>query len=185
MWPATSLHPAGPLLEAGSGAPASPQRQWRNAWIVLAIALALHVTDEALTGFLPVYNGIVTGLRARFAWVPLPTFTFAVWLGGLVLGVGLLLALSPLVARGYGWLRVISYALACLMTGNALGHVAASLLWRSLAPGALSSPILLAAAVRLFVATRRTRRAAGTGAPMRPGAAAGTAVPVDGSPAKA
>jgi hypothetical protein len=41
------------------------------------------VTDEALTGFLPVYNGIVERIRAGHSWIPLPTFTFPVWLGGL------------------------------------------------------------------------------------------------------
>ena len=30
--------------------------QWRVAWVCLALAIGLHVTDEALTGFLPVYN---------------------------------------------------------------------------------------------------------------------------------
>lgn len=52
----------------------------------MALALGLHVTDEALTGFLPVYNGVVEGIRANHPWVPLPTFTFPIWLGGLILG---------------------------------------------------------------------------------------------------
>lgn len=57
---------------------------WRTAWVSLALALALglHVTDETLTGFLPVYNGVVEEIRARHPWVMLPTFTFPVWLGG-------------------------------------------------------------------------------------------------------
>jgi hypothetical protein len=58
--------------------------QWRTAWVALALALGLHVTDEALTGFLPVYNGVVGGIRANHPWVLLPTFTFPVWLGGLI-----------------------------------------------------------------------------------------------------
>lgn len=36
--------------------------QWRAAWVGLALALGLHVTDEALTGFLPVYNQAVEGV---------------------------------------------------------------------------------------------------------------------------
>lgn len=38
--------------------------QWRATWVGLAIALALHVADEALTGFLAVYNEVIVGLRA-------------------------------------------------------------------------------------------------------------------------
>ena len=87
-------------------------RQWRAAWVGLAIALALHVTDEALTGFLPMFNGIVQGVRARHSWVPFPTFTFPVWLGGLILFVVLLLALTPFVSRGKRWIRIVSFVLA-------------------------------------------------------------------------
>ena len=34
------------------------------AWVMMWVALALHVTDEALTGFLSVYNPTVLALRA-------------------------------------------------------------------------------------------------------------------------
>jgi hypothetical protein len=48
----------------------SGQPDWskclRNAWAGLAFALAVHVTDEALTGFLPVYNRIVEEVRSQF-----------------------------------------------------------------------------------------------------------------------
>ncbi len=129
--------------------------QWRAAWVALAIALGLHVADEALTGFLPVYNGIVWEFRARHPWAPLPTFTFPVWLGGLILGVLLLMALTPIVSRGAAWIRVASVVLAVIMTGNALGHLAASVYWGRPAPGAYSSPVLLAAAVALLVTSLR------------------------------
>src|SRR5262245_56259557 len=36
------------------------------AWVLLWTALAVHVTDEALTGFLSVYNPTVRALQARF-----------------------------------------------------------------------------------------------------------------------
>jgi len=131
--------------------------QWRVAWICLALALALHVTDEALTGFLPVYNGVVEAVRGRYPWVPLPTFTFPVWLGGLILGVLLLLALTPLVARGQSWIRVASIVLSIIMIGNALGHAGASLYWGRLAPGVYSSPFLFIAALALFITALRAR----------------------------
>lgn len=131
--------------------------QWRVAWLCLAVALALHVTDEALTGFLPVYNEIVGRIRATHPWVPLPTFTFPVWLAGLIIGVLLLLALTPVVSRGAGWIRVVSLILGVMMMGNAVGHVAASLYWGRLAPGVYSSPLLFIAAVALLVTASRAR----------------------------
>jgi hypothetical protein len=132
-------------------------QRWGMAWIGLAAALGLHVTDEALTGFLPLYNGMVRSMRDAAPWLPLPTFTFPVWLGGLVLLVVVLFALSPLVFRGARWLRPVSYFLGTVMTANALGHCGASIALRRLAPGVLSSPVLLVAAVALLISTRRTR----------------------------
>jgi hypothetical protein len=131
--------------------------QWRTAWVALALALGLHVTDEALTGLLPVYNGLVEGIRANHPWVPLPTFTFPVWLGGLIVGVLLLLSLTPVVSRGAQWIRVVSIILGLVMSGNALGHVGASLYWGRLAPGVYSSPVLLIAAVALLVTASRAK----------------------------
>jgi len=136
---------------------ASGIAQWRNAWVGLALALGLHVTDEALTGFLPVYNNIVEGLRAKYSWVPLPTFTFRVWLGGLILGVLLLLALTPIVTRGARWIRVVSLILGVIMTGNALGHMGASVYWGRLAPGVYSAPILLISALALLITASRAK----------------------------
>ena len=132
-------------------------RHWRGAWVGLAVALALHVTDEALTGFLPVYNRIVEQIRANHPWVPLPTFTFPVWLAGLVLGILLLLALTPVVSRGAPWIRVASMILSIVMIGNALGHLGASLYWGRVAPGAYSSPVLLLAGVALLVTGTRAK----------------------------
>jgi hypothetical protein len=132
-------------------------RHWRAAWVCLALALGLHVTDEALTGFLPVYNGIVGGIRTKHPWVPLPTFTFPVWLAGLVLGILLLLALTPVVSRGARWIRVASLILSIVMIGNALGHLGASLYWGRIAPGAYSSPVLLLAAVALLITASRAK----------------------------
>ena len=132
-------------------------RYWRAAWVGLAVALALHVTDEALTGFLPVYNRIVEGIRANYSWVPLPTFTFPVWLAGLVLGIVLLFAFTPAVSRGARWIRVVSLVLSIVMIGNALGHLGASLYWGRVAPGAYSSPVLLLAAIFLLITATRAK----------------------------
>ena len=77
----------------------------RTAWLWLVVALALHVIDEASTGFLDVYNPTVRALRERLGWFPMPEFSFDVWVTGLaVLVLGLAL-LTPLVDRGPGAVR--------------------------------------------------------------------------------
>ncbi len=129
-------------------------RQWGVAWICLTLALALHVADEALTGFLPLYNSVVESLRDGYGWVPLPTFEFRTWMTALLVGVAGLLALTPLVFAGRRAMAWLAYPLAGLMILNALGHVLASVYLSDFAPGVYSSPVLLAAAVFLLVATR-------------------------------
>ena len=43
------------------------------ACVLLSAALTLHVIDEALTGFLAVYNRTVRAMRKRVPLLPLPT----------------------------------------------------------------------------------------------------------------
>lgn len=135
--------------------------RWAKSWAILVAALALHVADEALTGFLPFYNSIISSLKDTYGWVPFPTFTFPIWIGGLIAGVVVLFALTPLVLRGYAWLRVVSYFLGILMLANAIGHVAMSVWLREPAPGMYSSPVLFVAAVALLVTTYRSGQAGG------------------------
>jgi hypothetical protein len=53
----------------------------------------------------------------------------------------------------------VAYFFGVLMALNALGHLGASLYLGELAPGALSSPLLLAATVALVVTTYRANGA--------------------------
>ncbi len=144
----------------------SPQAKLGWAWVALALATALHVADEALTGFLPVYNSTVLALRHEWSWFPAPTFTLGVWLGGLITGIVLWLALSPFAFRGARWIRPIAYFLAVLMILNAAGHTTETIVGHTLntvqfprpAPGFYSSPVLLIAAVYLLIRLRRTAK---------------------------
>ncbi len=70
-----------------------------RAWFALTVAFALHVFDEATTGFLTVYNPTVTAMRARWEWFPMPTFEFREWLVGLILAVALCFAHSAPIPR--------------------------------------------------------------------------------------
>lgn len=122
------------------------------AWIALSVSLAIHVTDEAFTDFLSVYNPTIQSIRRRFPLLPLPTFPFSVWLSGLILGIILLLALSPFAFRGVRWITFPAYVLGILMLGNALQHIAASIYMGRLMPGVSSSPLLLICSVYLLLA---------------------------------
>ena len=120
------------------------------AWLSLSLALALHVTDEALTDFLSVYNPTVRAIRARLPFVPLPTFTFEVWLTGLIVAVVLLLLATPAAFRGACWVRLLSFPFAALMFGNGLLHIIGSFYLGRLMPGVYSAPLLLAASAYLW-----------------------------------
>jgi len=133
-------------------------RRFGYAWIFLAAALALHVTDEAMTDFLSIYNPTVHAIRERLPFLPIPTFTFGIWLTGLCLGIALLFLLSPLAFRGDRILVWIAFALSIIMLVNGLLHIAGSFYFGRFIPGVYSSPILLLASGWLFINARKKRR---------------------------
>ena len=134
----------------------------RNAWILMAVVLALHVADEALTDFLSFYNPLVLRLRERLAWFPAPTFSFDVWIVGLALLVSVLFVLLPVIKRGGIAGYALSYALGVIMFFNGAAHVGGSLYFRHWLPGASTAPLLLIASV-LLVRAGFLRRAASAG----------------------
>jgi hypothetical protein len=124
------------------------------AWVALCVCLAIHVTDEALTDFLSVYNPNVLAIRRRLPFLPLPTFTFRVWLGLLIFAVVALLALSPFAFRGARWMIPLSYVFGVIMFLNGLAHVISSIYMRRWMPGVYSSPLLLAISAHLLICAR-------------------------------
>ncbi len=127
------------------------------AWVALCLALAVHVADEALTGFLAVYNPLVQAIRQKVPFLPLPVFTFGVWLGGLIAAVIVLLLLSRFAFRGARWIALLAYPFGIFMLFNGLLHCAGSVYFGRLMPGVYSSPLLLAASVHLLRVARRVR----------------------------
>ena len=134
------------------------QRRWALAWAALCAAFALHVIDEAANDFLAWYNPNALAIRARVPWLPIPVFTFGVWISGLAIAVLGLAVLTPLVRRGRRWLLPLAYVYAIVHTANAIGHISASVAGRWFAPGVYSSPVLLASALWLLYETSRVRR---------------------------
>lgn len=125
-----------------------------RAWLALTGALALHVADETSTGFLSFYNPLVLQIRERLAWFPMPTFTFGIWLSGLVLLVVILATLAPVVRRSAAVARPLAWILSVIMLANGAGHLAGSVYFHRWLPGTTSAPLLLAAAAYLIHATQ-------------------------------
>jgi hypothetical protein len=119
------------------------------AWLTMVSAIGLHVFDEAMTGFLPTYNQIVIDLRKQLGVFPAPTFSFGVWLGGLIGGISIGYGMTLFVARGGKVIRIITTVLGILMIVNAFSHFFGSIYFAKFFPGIWSSPFLLVAA--LFV----------------------------------
>ena len=127
-------------------------------WFALAVAFAVHVADEASTGFLSVYNPTVTALRERWGWFPMPTFEFREWLVGLSIAVAICFALTPLASRNARWLRPFAWFYAGIMFFNGVGHTLVTILGHTVAgitvarpaPGFYSSPLLLITSVWLM-----------------------------------
>ena len=131
-----------------------------RAWLMLVAALALHVADETLTGFLDVYNPLVLRIRSQISWFPMPTFTFGPWLAGLIVLVLLLALLAPAVRRGAVATVFASWVLSTIMFMNGVGHLAGSLYFKTWLPGATTAPLLLVASVFLARVTWQRRRPA-------------------------
>ena len=135
-----------------------------RAWIALATALAVHVTDEALTGFLSVYNPTVLAIRETLPNFPMPVFTFRVWLGGLIGLVVILFSLSPFAFRSHRWIRYLAWPLAFIMLLNAAGHTLGTILGHTVRsvqfarpmPGFYSSPLLAAASIFMMWTLRKS-----------------------------
>jgi hypothetical protein len=144
---------------------ASRKTSFGLPWFALTVAFALHVFDEAVTGFLAIYNPTVTALRARWGWFPMPTFEFREWLVDLSLAVVICFALTPLAAKGVRWLRPLAWLYAFIHLLNAVGHTAGTILGHTVAgvtfprpaPGFYSSPLLFIASVWLMARLRQTR----------------------------
>jgi hypothetical protein len=150
-------------------APVAQQQSYRRlgyAWLGMAAALATHVIDEALSGFLNVYNPTVDALRERFGVWPMPNLDTRTFLTCLGLGIVAFAALSVMGFRNVRGGRPVLYFVA-IVAGimNALGHTVGTILGHSVmsvrfarpAPGFYSSPLLLIAAIYALLKLRETR----------------------------
>lgn len=137
------------------------RRHWL-AWMGMCGALAVHVADEALTGWLDWYNPTVRAIHEQYRIVLLrillPTFTFEIFLSLLIFAVVSLTAASWFVWKGRWAMRPISHVFAVVMLTNGIFHIAHSIYMRKLMPGVYTSPLLLAASIALIAYTRAYQR---------------------------
>jgi hypothetical protein len=136
--------------------PRDAASQHAAAWLLLAGTLALHVLDEALTGFLDFYNPLVLRIRPVGSPFP-PTFDFGPWLTGLIVLIVVLVLLTPAVRRGAAGTRAASWIFTVLMFLNGVGHLAGSASFERWLPGATTAPLVIVASVYLGRCTNGRR----------------------------
>src|SRR5260370_15690439 len=110
----------------GLGSEPRGQQNFGLAWFLLCLAFCAHVTDEALTGFLPIYNATVLAMRSQYKWFPMPTFEFREWLTGLIVANVVLLLLTPFAFRNSLWLRPLAFVYASVLLLHAMDHTDAT-----------------------------------------------------------
>ncbi len=120
-------------------------------WLAFGYTLALHVLDEAGHDFLAVYNPNALALRRLLPFLPVPVFTFHAWIGSLLCGLTVWLALAPLAFRANKWQRWLAILVSILAgIANALGHILSSIFLHRFMPGVYSAPLVLLSGIMLL-----------------------------------
>jgi len=137
----------------------APDRRFGIAWLALTAALALHVTDEALTDFLGFYNPFIMMLRDVLLIEWLPTFKFVPWLVGLIAAIALLALASRWAFQCARWTLWAAIPYSILMLFNGLAHIGMSVYTQRMIPGTWSAPLLVIFGLNLLVRAFATLRA--------------------------
>jgi hypothetical protein len=130
-------------------------------WLALCFCLAVHVAEEAFTGFLPFYSDATRAVSELFPFVTSPSLVLAasMWMG--VAFVGILTALAPFAYRGVGWMRVATIGVALIALANVSGHIGGSMLAGQALPGVYTTPLLAVAGVYALVSAWRWKPGSG------------------------
>jgi hypothetical protein len=117
------------------------------AWLLFVLSLLLHIIDEAVNNFLDFFNPMVLKIKEQISFIPLPVFTFNLWISGLILAIIILLLITFFVYNRTRFLFPLIKIFATLMIINGLAHIIGSVYFDKILPGFISSPILIAFAV--------------------------------------
>ena len=112
-------------------------------WLMLTVTFAIHVIDEAANDFLAIYNPAVVKIRDSIPFLPIPNFSFGIWITGLIILILILFVLLPFAYRNAGWILKLSYLYGIVMLLNGIGHILGSIALRDFMPGVYSAPLLL------------------------------------------
>lgn len=129
--------------------------QWTLAWFLACAVFALHIVDEGLNGTFGFYSDLERLFTQLLPSLNITPFNFDVWLLNMTGTLVVLFALTPLVAARNALMVPASWAFAAFLTGNSAFHLLMSAGRGELVTGALSSPLMLAAGLFLFVSTAR------------------------------
>jgi|HubBroStandDraft_6_1064221.scaffolds.fasta_scaffold640112_2 hypothetical protein len=120
-------------------------------WLFFGYSLALHALDEAGHDFLSFYNPNVIAIRRAWPSFFMPVLTLQSFIGSLLYGLALWLALAPLAFRRPLWLRVLAVPVALLAgIANGCAHLIASIDYRRFMPGVFIAPLILIAGILLL-----------------------------------
>ena len=138
--------------------------RWTAAWLVLSLALASHVADEMINGSFAFYRDLADFFATYFPVVKLPAFRPELWAINLSGASLVLIGMTWLVYRRQGPMRLASFVVAGFATANAVLHIVMSVALGHVMPGALTSPLVLAAALFLFASIPEESEGSGVAA---------------------
>jgi hypothetical protein len=150
--PASARRPA---VKVASDPRLDPRRSLGMPWLVLCLALAIHVAEEIGSGFLASYELALESMRRLVPYVESPHISLTIWLAASIGLVLLLALLTPLAYRGARGMRTLMLWVIGLALANVLGYVGGSVLAGWPIPGVYSTAALAAACAYAIVADRR------------------------------
>jgi hypothetical protein len=124
-------------------------------WLALCLSLALHVAEEAYTGFLPAYGEATRAVGDLFPYVSSPSLAVAVSMWMSVVFVATLTVLVPLAYKGVAWMRPATVGVALVALANVSGHAGGSLFAGHAIPGVYTTPLLAIVGVYALAAAWR------------------------------
>ncbi len=122
-----------------------------QAWLALTFALTLHVLEGALRNYLDFYNPLAMSLRDMLLWTWMPTFTFAAWIGGWIVILGVLYGMTWFASYAVRWVVWFAFAYAEVIFLFAAAKLGFAIYLQKAIPGAYTAPLLLIASCWLTV----------------------------------